>query len=349
MKSKSNKSSRRLFIKKTGLTLASFGIMPKKIIGAPMIIPNLIKNNSFINGVQLGVITYSFREMPDQSAEAILEYVLSSGVNAIELMGDPAEIYAGRPGKNIDMKKFYQLIYKKEKSDIDRKELKELRSQLKDNREKAQKWRKSADLNKFEKLGKLFKKAGVDIYAYKPDFLLGSKNTDDEITFAMKAGKALGASHVTVELPKKDQSMRLGKLAEKNKIYVGYHGHTQQTPTWWDEALKQSPNNAINIDIGHYTAAGYSTNETIDFFNKKNMHIKSIHLKDRKNPKNGKENVVWGNGDTPIKEVLLDMKDKKYKFPATVEYEYKTPSDSTIIKEVKKCVDYCKNILESNV
>ena len=76
MKSKSNKSSRRLFIKKTGLTLASFGIMPKKIIGAPMIIPNLIKNNSFINGVQLGVITYSFREMPDQSAEAILELSL---------------------------------------------------------------------------------------------------------------------------------------------------------------------------------------------------------------------------------------------------------------------------------
>ena len=56
------------------------------------------------------------------------------------------------------MKKFYQLIYKEEKSDIDRKELKELRSQLKDNREKAQKWRKSADLNKFENLENSLKK-----------------------------------------------------------------------------------------------------------------------------------------------------------------------------------------------
>ena len=79
------------------------------------------------------------------------------------------------------------------------------------------------------------------------------------------------------------------------------------------------------------------------------MHIKSIHVKDRKNPKNGKENVVWGTGDTPIKEVLRLMRNNKYKFAATVEYEYKTPSDSTILKEVKKCVDYCKNALESKV
>ena len=107
MKSKTNKSSRRLFVKKTALSLASFGLIPEKIIGTPMFIPNLISSNSLISGVQLGVITYSFREMPDQSAEAILEYILSCGVNAIELMGDPAEIYAGRPGNNVNMKKFY--------------------------------------------------------------------------------------------------------------------------------------------------------------------------------------------------------------------------------------------------
>ena len=118
MISKSNKTSRRLFIKKTGISLASLSLIPEKIISAPMFIPNIIKPNSTINGVQLGVITYSFREMTDQSAKAILEYILSCGINSIELMGDPAEIYAGRPGNNIDMKKFYQLIYKKEKSDL---------------------------------------------------------------------------------------------------------------------------------------------------------------------------------------------------------------------------------------
>ena len=52
------------------------------------------KPNSKFGGVQVGVITYSYRSMPDQSAEAILGYVVDSGINAIELMGPPAEAYA---------------------------------------------------------------------------------------------------------------------------------------------------------------------------------------------------------------------------------------------------------------
>jgi len=68
-----------------------------KIWGAPAIIRHLNQPNSLINGVQIGVITYSFRDMPDQSAEATLKYVLDAGVSAIELMGDPAESFAGKP------------------------------------------------------------------------------------------------------------------------------------------------------------------------------------------------------------------------------------------------------------
>jgi sugar phosphate isomerase/epimerase len=55
------------------------------------------KPNSLINGVQIGTITYSYRSMPDQGAEATLKYILDSGISAIELMGDTAESYAGAP------------------------------------------------------------------------------------------------------------------------------------------------------------------------------------------------------------------------------------------------------------
>src|SRR5688572_12554855 len=55
------------------------------------------KPNSIINGVQIGTITYSYRSMPDQSAEATLKYVLESGISAIELMGGPVESFAGAP------------------------------------------------------------------------------------------------------------------------------------------------------------------------------------------------------------------------------------------------------------
>jgi len=56
------------------------------------------KPNSNFNGVQIGTITYSYRAMPDQSAEATLKYILDSGISAIELMGGPVESYAGIPG-----------------------------------------------------------------------------------------------------------------------------------------------------------------------------------------------------------------------------------------------------------
>lgn len=55
------------------------------------------KPNSMINGVQIGAITYSFRSMPEQSAEATLKYILDSGLSAVELMGGPVESFGGAP------------------------------------------------------------------------------------------------------------------------------------------------------------------------------------------------------------------------------------------------------------
>src|ERR1700726_3829154 len=58
----------------------------------------LAKPNSNFEGVQIGVITYSYRSMPGANdAEALLNYIVDSGVSAIELMGPAAEIYAGSP------------------------------------------------------------------------------------------------------------------------------------------------------------------------------------------------------------------------------------------------------------
>ena len=53
--------------------------------------------SSLIDGVRIGAITYSFRSMADQSAEAILKYTVESGISAIELMGGPVESFAGAP------------------------------------------------------------------------------------------------------------------------------------------------------------------------------------------------------------------------------------------------------------
>ena len=56
-------------------------------------------------------------------------------------------------------------------------------------------------------------------------------------------------------------------------------------------------------------------------------------------------NLPWGEGKTPIKEVLRLMKKEKWTFPADIELEYGIPKGSDSVTEVAKCVQYCKEAL----
>jgi sugar phosphate isomerase/epimerase len=94
---------------------------------------------------------------------------------------------------------------------------------------------------------------------------------------------------------------------------------------------------AINLDIGHFTAANF---DAVDFLKQHHDHIVTLHIKDRK--KNQGDNVPLGEGDTPIKEVLQLLKHERYNIPANIEYEYK---GSDTVAEVKKCFEYCKKAL----
>lgn len=52
------------------------------------------KPDSKFEGIQIGVITYSYRSMP-HDIDKLIEFCLASGISAIELMGDAVEEYAG--------------------------------------------------------------------------------------------------------------------------------------------------------------------------------------------------------------------------------------------------------------
>ncbi len=339
------KFNRRSFLVTISQSLAGLSITAPAVFASPSYIPNLFNSKSTINGVQLGVISYSFRELADQSAEAILQYIKECGVNGVELMGETAESFLGSPENKIDNKVFKVLSRKKKITEEERKHLADLILQKESYDKDYEQWRKKVSIADYARLRKMYNDAGVSIYAFKPNYLLSKGNSDANINYAMQAGKFLGASHVTIELPRKpEHSLKLGQLAEKNGIYIAYHGHEQQNPTWWDTALSQSPYNAINLDLGHYVAAGNP--DPMRLIKDKQQHILSMHIKDRKNPANGKKNMPFGRGDTPVKEALQLMRDQKYTFPATIEYEYKTPAGSSIINEIKKSVTYCKDALE---
>lgn len=329
-KEKSSPLSRRQFLGRTTTAVTTFAMASMPVIGAPAFIRNLGKPNSKINGVQIGAITYSFRSLP-VNAEQILKYCVDSGISAIELMGPTAEAFAGAPHTNTEPGSGRQRLSEEERT-----------AMAKD----IAKWRAAASMDKFEQLRKMYKDAGVSIYAWKPS-ALAEHNTDAEIEYALKAAKALGATHVTVELPKDPaQSKRLGQFADKHKIAVAYHGHLQQTPTAWDVALSQAKYNAMNLDAGHYVAAGF---DPLPLIESKHEHIYSMHMKDRKSKDHGQKNMPWGEGDTPIGQILQLMRKNKYKFPATIELEYDIPDGSDAVKEVAKCLDFCRKALEKDI
>ena len=270
------------------------------------------KPNSKFAGVEIGIIISptNFRDIP-LGADQILNNLVQLGISGIEMQDVRVESYAGAPAaaRQAEIKQ----------------------------------WRIAASMDKYRALHKLYRDAGVNIYAFRLATLNNSM-TDQELAYFFNTAEALGARQITTELPTDTAlTQRVGDYAAKRKIRMGYHNHTQVDFNSWDTALSQSKYNGINFDVGHFAAA--VSQSPIPFIQKYHDRITCLHLKDRKFKTNGGQNVVWGQGDTPLKEILVLMKKEKYRFPAGIELEYRIPEGSTTMAEIAKCLEFCKEAL----
>ena len=364
-----------------GLPVAAIGST-----GLARVLAAQARPNSKFNGVQIGVITYSYRSMADQSAPATLKYVLDSGISAIELMDGPVENFLGRPpaaprgggpggpgggrgragGEAPTGPTPYEQLMSgtmptctpgagrgaglgggrggrgqatPEQIAAQQAAADELR-----------KWRLSAPLARVREVRKLFNDAGVSIYAYKPDGMQKNMQTSDaEFDYVFSIASALGASHLTMELPAGENAVplmkRLAAFAEKHNVAVGYHTHGQGSMTAFDEAMALSKWNMINVDLGHYVAAGNVGGSPIQFLEKHHARVASFHLKDRTLPEHCSLTVPFGKGDGQIAAILQTMRKNKWTFPATVELESPVPADSDAVQEVRKSVEFARQAL----
>ncbi len=328
-----NQVSRRKFL---GLTAAAaaFSVIPGNLSFAGTRSGQQgSKLTSQFGGVQVGAITYSWRSMPG-SAEDILNYCLRTGISSIELMGDVAEKYAGLPPSPAKPAAGVLL------SDT---EIKAFEKASKEAAEAQTKWRISTSMKKYEELRKMYNDAGVNIHIVK---FSPESWTDKEIEYAFKAAKALGTKGVTNEIGDK-ACMRLGPFAQKAGMFAIFHQHLQPGEPGWtfDKFLEYSPANMLNFDAGHYFGAtGLHPNGIIERLHDR---IVNIHMKDKTGPKGNppNTNMPWGKGETPIADILLLLKKNKWPIYADIELEYPVPDGSDAVAEVKKCVEYCKNIL----
>lgn len=208
-------------------------------------------------------------------------------------------------------------------------------------REELRKWRTSVSLDHFAKIRQMFKDARIELYAYNYSFR--EDFTDEEIARGFEMAKALGVRCLTAS-SNVSTAKRIDPYAAKAKIPVGMHNHSNirpnefATPEDFEEAMRgKSPYIAINLDIGHFCAANF---DPVAFLEKHHERIVTLHIKDRK--KNQGPNVPFGEGDTPIKEVLQLLKTRKYPILANIEYEYK---GADTVQEVRRCFEYCKQAL----
>ena len=261
--------------------------------------------SSVVGGVQLGVQTYSFRDRPfDEAIAAIVEV----GINSCELWQGHLE------PQNLD-------------------------------RLALRKWRLETSLHVYQEAGQKLKQAGIQLSAYNYSFK--KDMTDEELESGFHMAKALGAGVITAS-SNPSIVRKIDGYAKKFKIRVGMHNHAQggrpdefDGPKEFAQAMEgASPFICINLDIGHFVAAGF---DPVEYLDKHHDRIVTLHIKDRQKGLGPQSPTVkFGTGDTPIKEVLQLLKVKRYRVPANIEHEIKGQG---AMDGVRESLEYCKRAL----
>ena len=309
--------------------------------------------DSTVDGVRLGASTYSFRDFPHAEdkdhtqLDATIQALKDCNVGIIELFAPTIE-----PGKNAPMRPMTDSMRQHDQAAggtppdpkvmAERMRARANSPEVLKARADLRTWRMETPMTYFHNVRKKFDEAGVDIFAYTMNYR--DDFTDEEIGKTFEQTKALGVKIIATST-QAAMAPRLLPFAEKHKIIVAFHGHSNltdpnefATPASFAKATAQSKYFKINLDIGHFTAANF---EAVDYIRENHQNITHLHMKDRK--KNNGPNTPFGEGETPIKQVLLLLKEKKYPIPALVEYEYR--GTGTSVEEVKKCMDYMRQAL----
>jgi sugar phosphate isomerase/epimerase len=331
--------------------------------------------NSKFGGVQVGMITYSFRQGVPKPE--IVPDMAKLGFSEVELMSGDCEALAGAPqmpagpgrgpggggrgrgeptaapnGCMSDTPSGQHSIAESGQAPARgggggrgrgpaTPEQQEFQTKLKE-------WRMAATPETWKGVRKQFNDAGIDVQILC--YNMNVNIADDEIDYAFHMAQGLGVRAIscssTVTFAK-----RVAPYAERYKMTWSGHGHADifdpeqfAKPETFEMLIGLNKYIGINLDIGHFWAAGY---DPVTFIEKHHDRITNLHIKDRTKPDKCmvSRNLPFGQGDTPIKEVLLLMKKNKYKFPANIEMEYQIPEGSDPVTEAGKCLQFCKAIL----
>ncbi|MCM4168384.1 Inosose dehydratase [Arenibacter antarcticus] len=292
------------------LTLSGLALLFVPLDCLAMSSPYLLSKDE--KDIVLGVQTYSFR---DRSLDKAIQGMKELGIKSCELWEGHVEPL--------------EFMWKRNSTP----------EETKFKKDGLAKWRSTVTMDEIKSIRDKINNAGINIQAYNGSFK--DNVTDNDLDLIFRIAKNLGTDTLTTSATVAVMK-RVDKFAQKYRIKVGMHNHSHvenpnefATPKSFTEGMKgNSEYIRINLDIGHFTASNY---DPVEFIRQNHKKIVCIHIRDRK--KNQGPSVPFGEGDTPIKEVLKLIRDNQWSIPANIEYGY--DGNDTMI-EMKHSVSYCK-------
>ncbi len=280
----------------------------KVLAAAPLAlarVPQQAPKASGTGGVIFGLETFSFHDLPPSGDPKLIPTIIGNmralGISECEIMSGHIEPYPSvMTGWWVQSRRAPDFAKQ---------------------REEARRWRLSVPMDYYRAIRRQFEDAGLRIHLYNVNF--NETFTDEERDRTFEAAKALGAEGFSSSTVL-SEARRLVPFVERHKMFVAMHNHNNlvdpdqfATPESFESAIAMSNLFHITLDIGHFTAGN---NDTVAFIKKHHDRIINIHVRDRKRD-NG-PNRPFGQGDTPIREVLQLIRDNKYPIRAYLEYEY---------------------------
>jgi sugar phosphate isomerase/epimerase len=195
-------------------------------------------------------------------------------------------------------------------------------------------WRRAVDLAPLAALRRRWDEAGVRIAAV--DWPRLTSLDDDEIDYACRAASAVGAGVVATELSL-GAPERLAPVAERHGVTTAFHAADDGDPADVETALGYSPFIGADVDLGQWLVGGRGS--PLAFMTRHTDRIAMVRLTDRQTSDGA---LTWfGEGESPIGEVLQAMRAHAWSFPAIVEIGYDLASDADQMAEVARALGLC--------
>jgi sugar phosphate isomerase/epimerase len=291
------------------------------------------KINSAVHGVQFGLQSYVFSGigLPQNGLlDVVIKSMVESRLGECDLYAplvEPAELWdriraGGAAGPGVAAAPEAAAARTQARADL-------------------AKWRTSVSLDYFRAIRKKFEDAGIAIYGLSG--FPGSN--EEELSRTFDIAEAFGARLITLGFGL-SAAKRLAPLTEKRRFRVGIQGNPNMYATNPDaiakpenfaEAVSLSKSYWISLDIGDATGGGWV--DCPKFVEAHHDRIALLYLKDRRKDR---VSVPWGEGDTPVKEVVRLIREKKYPIRCYIDCDYKTANRPA---DVKRSFDYAKAAL----